>query len=765
MTNFTLTVGADTVAGATSDDTVNGTAATLNAGDSLTAGAGTDTLALSGSGTFRVDQLATFTGFEGITLNNSTSDYALLYLGSQSISVNGYGSGPEQVYLGTGAVTFQGGGSRDYVMSTSASNWNARNSIDGGSVYLNSSGQYSSEYDNATYDLTTNTLTNVNTLWGHGNNLTVKVNSAVIGGIANFNVYATDAKLVTSDAALDLSHSRVSGFVVVSSNAIGTNFTVHDVGTALQVAGGSGTDTITAQGFVFSAAQRNAIFATASVEKIVDASGTYTVNNTWPFIIGGETATASIAENTTAVTTVMATDPDAGQTLSYSITGGADAGKFTIGSTIGALSFITPPNFELPTDAGGNNVYDVTVQVSDGHSGIDTQAIAVTVTDVVDTAATIISYSIFDFDMTKYDFYQVTQGSYAYYPSTNYVQVDWQNSGYYYSSIFTGSEMVIDADKHIIAGTVSGYALSWWNGSAWLPVWRITDFSTSASALYQAFVTPNTADDVAIIGSILSGNDIISTGTRNDRLVGSGGNDIIDGGAGIDIALYGGLRSQYQFERLSNGSLQVTDLRNGSPDGTDMVSNVELFQFADGTFSAMAGPPTTVIEANGSTRLTEVAKHFFLNDSTFGPGPSLKYAGADYVAGQFGAWAPIGAEKTASGYEVAWKNGSADQYTVWNTDSGGNYLSNIPAVSGADYALQLLEPSFQQDLNHDGQTGLRATVIEANGSTRLTEVAKHFFLNDSTFGSGPSLKYAGADYVAGQFGAWAPIGAEKTASG
>jgi len=96
---------------------------------------------------------------------------------------------------------------------------------------------------------------------------------------------------------------------------------------------------------------------------------------------GGATAVASIAENTIAVTTVTATDPDAGQTLTYSITGGGDAGKFTIGSTTGALSFITVPNFEAPNDAGGNNVYDVTVQVSDGNGGSDTQAIAVTVTD------------------------------------------------------------------------------------------------------------------------------------------------------------------------------------------------------------------------------------------------------------------------------------------------------------------------------------------------------------------------------------------------
>ena len=90
---------------------------------------------------------------------------------------------------------------------------------------------------------------------------------------------------------------------------------------------------------------------------------------------------SSIAENTTVVTTVTATDPDAGQTLSYAIVGGADAAKFTINATTGALAFATAPNFEAPTDSGANNVYDVIVQVSDGSGGIDTQAIAVTVTN------------------------------------------------------------------------------------------------------------------------------------------------------------------------------------------------------------------------------------------------------------------------------------------------------------------------------------------------------------------------------------------------
>ncbi len=95
----------------------------------------------------------------------------------------------------------------------------------------------------------------------------------------------------------------------------------------------------------------------------------------------GATAAVSVAENSTAVTTVTATDPDAGASRTYSIAGGADQAKFAINASTGALSFITAPNFEAPTDAGSDNIYDVAVQVSDGLGGFDTQGIAVTVTN------------------------------------------------------------------------------------------------------------------------------------------------------------------------------------------------------------------------------------------------------------------------------------------------------------------------------------------------------------------------------------------------
>ncbi|WP_372718456.1 DUF4347 domain-containing protein [Novipirellula sp.] len=117
-------------------------------------------------------------------------------------------------------------------------------------------------------------------------------------------------------------------------------------------------------------------------------SGPMADANTAPVISsngGGASAAINVIENTVAVTTVTATDADVpAQTLTYSISSGADATKFTINSSTGELSFVTPPNYEVPGDVGGDNVYDVTVSVSDGTYS-DSQAITVTVTDADET--------------------------------------------------------------------------------------------------------------------------------------------------------------------------------------------------------------------------------------------------------------------------------------------------------------------------------------------------------------------------------------------
>ena len=81
-----------------------------------------------------------------------------------------------------------------------------------------------------------------------------------------------------------------------------------------------------------------------------------------------------------------------------------------------------------------------------------------------------------------------------------------------------------------------------------------------------------------------AGNDTLTAGAGNDTLTGGAGNDYLDGGIGTDVAVYSGPRASYLATTLAGGAIQIVDERAGSPDGTDTVSNVEKFQFADGLF-------------------------------------------------------------------------------------------------------------------------------------------------------------------------------------
>ena len=94
---------------------------------------------------------------------------------------------------------------------------------------------------------------------------------------------------------------------------------------------------------------------------------------------GGDLASINVSENSTAVTTVTATDLDPGAVLTYQIIGGFDNALFSINSSTGALTFLTGHTVGAPADSDGNGVYEVMVNVSDG-TDTDSQAISVTVT-------------------------------------------------------------------------------------------------------------------------------------------------------------------------------------------------------------------------------------------------------------------------------------------------------------------------------------------------------------------------------------------------
>jgi Ca2+-binding RTX toxin-like protein len=123
---------------------------------------------------------------------------------------------------------------------------------------------------------------------------------------------------------------------------------------------------------------------TATVQDVPDGLAPVITSNG-----GGPTTALLFVENGVAVTTVSATDPD-GPALSFTITGGADAGLLTLNAATGELFFKSAPDFENPSDADHDGIYDVIVQASDGENA-DQQILAISVTNANDNAPLITS--------------------------------------------------------------------------------------------------------------------------------------------------------------------------------------------------------------------------------------------------------------------------------------------------------------------------------------------------------------------------------------
>ncbi|SFB10446.1 VCBS repeat-containing protein [Poseidonocella pacifica] len=120
---------------------------------------------------------------------------------------------------------------------------------------------------------------------------------------------------------------------------------------------------------------------------IVSATVTVTIEGRNDAPVLATAANYDVAENSTAVVAALTASDAEGDALTYSLSG-ADAGFFTIDAATGALDFAVAPDFETPLNADGDNVYDLTVTVSDG-SDSDSRDITVNVTDVLEINARI----------------------------------------------------------------------------------------------------------------------------------------------------------------------------------------------------------------------------------------------------------------------------------------------------------------------------------------------------------------------------------------
>jgi Ca2+-binding RTX toxin-like protein/alpha-tubulin suppressor-like RCC1 family protein len=99
-------------------------------------------------------------------------------------------------------------------------------------------------------------------------------------------------------------------------------------------------------------------------------------------------------------------------------------------------------------------------------------------------------------------------------------------------------------------------------------------------------------------------NDALYGGEGDDMLEGGSGNDMINGGIGLDAAVFSGNFVDYTISYNSAALTYSVVDKAADRDGTDIISEVEYFQFLDGVRAA-TDPATTIVPSNetGTTQM------------------------------------------------------------------------------------------------------------------------------------------------------------------
>jgi VCBS repeat-containing protein len=219
--------------------------------------------------------------------------------------------------------------------------------------------------------------------------------------IVSVNDAPTDIALSANTVAENAAAGTVIGALSTTDVDTGDThaYTITSGGDAFDIVGGN---LVAKAGIDYEAGATRSVTVVSTDSGSLTTAKTFTINVTdlndkVPVFTSAGTATT--AENTTPATvvyTAATTDADgtaANRGVTYSLEG-ADATKFNINAATGAVTFKAAPDYEVPTDAGANNVYDVVVKAT--NVGVDvtqtaTKSVAISVTDVNDNKPIITS--------------------------------------------------------------------------------------------------------------------------------------------------------------------------------------------------------------------------------------------------------------------------------------------------------------------------------------------------------------------------------------
>jgi Ca2+-binding RTX toxin-like protein len=407
--------------------------------------------------------------------------------------------------------------------------------------------------------------------------------------------------------------------------------------------------------------------------------------------------------------------------ITYTLAGGADAAKFNINASTGALSFINAPNFESPTDVAPLNSYNVNVQVSDG-ALTDTQALTVNVTNI-DEAATG-SIRISSYARPTATSVNITAVNTIVDPDTmsNVVSYQWQagtaSSGldqfglvnYTFTDILGANSATLNTqitDGSRVVRVVSSYTDAFGSHTFVSGETAFIQFSNPSYPTATTFFRPTTGTNIFI------DQDNVSS-----SIFASPGNDTIDGGAGLGGI---GIGNDYRLVFFSADAVinLTTGVSSSADTGVDKLIGIQNVyggqgndliigdQFAN-TLIGLGGNDTIQGGAGDDLIYIEFANGFGSDVLTGGLGNDTYYCSYSSLSGS-------GTTATITDFKVSGTDLINLNLIDADTALTGNqsFIFNSVATTAFSAAGQLI-------YHYEGAGANEITVLQGNLNATLT---------------------------------------------
>ena len=148
-----------------------------------------------------------------------------------------------------------------------------------------------------------------------------------------------------------------------------------------------------------------------------------------------------------------------------------------------------------------------------------------------------------------------------------------------YTMATVGTGFTFGSDGVVTGGTITDATTQSVDhlGATAQNLYRINGMSASMAT--EATFGPG--DGSAELRYWLGGNDTITGSSGNDTLFGAAGDDSVDGGTGVNTAAFLGNRANYTITSTATGFTVKDNLAGANNEGTDTLSNIQKFNFAD----------------------------------------------------------------------------------------------------------------------------------------------------------------------------------------